>query len=122
MSHFTEAQLDELATAFGRFTMPARKPKKPWNAVVAAFDGKTYLIGRPAIEDDYASFLVSAEGIGLGHATEKARDSDLKFWVREHLIDIDWPRLGTLIERPTYEQLIGIQYLMRDRDAWFLTI
>ena len=102
--------------------MPVRKPKKPWNAVVTTFDGKTYLIGRPAIEDDYARFLVSAECIGLGHATEKARDSDLKFWVHEQLIDLDWARLGTLIGCPTYEQLIGKAKLARDRDVRFVTI
>lgn len=102
--------------------MPVRKPKKPWNAIVATTDGKTYLIGRPAVEDDYADFIMQSDDDSLGQATEKARASDLKFWVHEQLIDSDWPRLGTIIERPTYEQLIGKEKLARDRDVRFVTI
>ena len=102
--------------------MPVRKPKKPWNAIVATTGGKTYLIGLPAIEDDYAAFVVHADGESLGQATERARASDLKSWVHEQLIDEDWQRLGTLIERPTYEQLIGKVDLARDRDVRFVTI
>lgn len=102
--------------------MPVRKPKKPWNAAVATIDGKTYLIGRPAIEDNYAGYLMEADGLSMGHAIEKARAEDVEFWVHEQIIEPEWATLGALIERPTYEQLIGKAELASDRDVRFVTI
>ena len=102
--------------------MPASKTSRPWNAAVITINGTTYLVGRPAIEDDYAQFLMAAENMSLGHATEQARSNDLKFWLHEQIIDGDWARLGTVIARPSYEQLIGKEPPARDRDVRFLTI
>lgn len=102
--------------------MPNRTTRRPWNAAIITFKGFTYLVGRPAIEDDYAEFMVHADGLSLGHATEKARSNDLKFWVHEQIDHSDWQRLGTLIARPSYLQLIGKEEAPRDRDVRFISI
>lgn len=89
-----------------------KKPTpKPWNAVkVTAPDGHTWIVGRCKVEDDYAAFLVHADGLTLGHATEKVRSSDIGFWLNEQYILSEVMRDGTLIARPTYEQMTATDY------------
>lgn len=87
-------------------------PKKAqWNAVrVACPDGNTWLVGVPAIEDDYADMLMQLDSLSKGHATERARDmdrKDLEHWFLEQFTLDDVREAGHRIARPTYDQLIG---------------
>lgn len=88
--------------------MSKKKPApKPWNAVkVTAPDGHTWIVGRCKVEDDYAAFLMEADGLTLGYATEKVRSGEIDFWFSEQYVLSEVMRDGTLIARPTYEQLI----------------
>jgi hypothetical protein len=86
----------------------SKKPKPPWNAVrIDAGNGIVWLVSRQAIEDDYATFLMGADKITLGHATEKVRSVDVEFWFNEQFDWSDVQRLGVQITRPTYEMLLA---------------
>lgn len=96
--------------------MPTKKKANaptPWNAVrVIVPDGHTYLVGRPAVEDDYVQILLQ-DGLSLGHATEKVRDMDhdtMCTWFNEQFNLEDVKAMGTRLTRPTYDQLIAQDY------------
>lgn len=89
----------------------AKRNTKPWNAVrISAPDGNVWIVGRTKIEDDYAAFLVHADGLTLGHATEKVRSSEISFWFSEQYVLDEVRRDGTRIARPSYEQLTDPEY------------
>ena len=90
----------------------SQSAKKPWNAVkVSAPDDRVWIVGRPKIEDDYASFLVQSDGLSIGHATEKARAQELDFWMLEQYVISEVIRDGTQIARPSYEQVTAPEFL-----------
>lgn len=98
-------------TTMNKKATKAKVPSPPWNAVkITAQDGHTWIVGRCKVEDDYAAFLMEADGLTLGYATEKARSIDVGFWFNEQYVLPEVRRDGTLIARPTYEQLIDPDY------------
>lgn len=89
----------------------AKRNTKPWNAVrISAPDGNVWIVGRTKIEDDYATYLMQTNGLTLGHATEKVRSSEIDFWFTEQYVLGEVRRDGTLLSRPSYEQLTDPEY------------
>ena len=89
----------------------AKVPTTPWNAIkVTVPDGHTWIVGRCKVEDDYAAFLMEADGLTLGHATESVRSSEIDFWFHDQYILSEVVRDGTIINRPSYERLIDPDY------------
>lgn len=78
---------------------------------VVAPDGHTWLVGRAEVENDYAKFLVVADGLTVGHATEKVRSNECDFWFNEQYVLSEVVRDGTLIARPSYEQMTHPDYV-----------
>jgi len=91
----------------------APKPEAaPWNAVVVDLgDGHRVVVGRSAIEQDYADYLHDADGLTRGHAIERARDplsvAEIETWVREQFNRADFIAKGTPISLPSYEMLLA---------------
>lgn len=98
---------------------------KKWNLVVMEMtDGSIYAIGRHQIERDYAEFMVQHDGLSLGHAMERARDSpsDVQVWAAEQFNDADFRRIGTPVRLPSYEQMLGIAKTPRNEKTRFIKI
>lgn len=83
---------------------------KRWNLVTMEMtDGSVYAIGRHQFEQDYAQFLMETDGISMGHAVERARDTpeDIETWACEQFNESDFRRIGAPVRLPSYEQMLG---------------
>jgi hypothetical protein len=88
-----------------------KKSSPPWNlAIMDAGNGYVYAVSRTQVENDYADFLMQADGLSFGHAVERSRDSAeaIDTWIHEQFNLEDFKNVGITLQRPSYERLLGL--------------